>query len=399
MPQHDLQRYFLPLLHEHVRLTPSSRVLEQGYYDPSGALWAAGQAGSGGRVLALRPAIDLASELEALASEAGVGESNLEVRLGDTILPSERASFDICLVLAPFFLGNTPVRRAIATAAAALKPDGDLYLQVHRRHGGTTYLRMAEDAFHGIELLGMGGGQRRLYLCRGPKAPAGALVIGEQASSAAGDSGASTPASPDGAGAFSGAGTEADGSRLVSLDERGLSLRLRLVAGVFSARGIDPGSRLLVRTMDIAPGARVLDLGCGAGTLGLAVAAMDGRSRVTLVDTSRSAVDLSRENASRNALTNVDVRLGDGYAAVEGERFDSIISNLPAHRGVQHDTRAAERFIAGAPRHLRPDGDVWVVANKALPYEITASRAFREVRTVAVDGRYKVLRCSGPRQS
>jgi 16S rRNA G1207 methylase RsmC len=92
----------------------------------------------------------------------------------------------------------------------------------------------------------------------------------------------------------------------------------------------------------------------------------------------------------------VEVLLSDGYDALGGQRFDAILSNLPAHRGQQADSAVAERFIAGAPAHLREDGGAWLVANKALPYELPAARAFRRVRVAAGDGRYKVLHCDQP---
>ena len=343
-----------------------ARVLDLGYYDPSAALWAAGEVGAEGTVLALRPALDLASELERMARDGGFAQA-LSVRLGDELEAAERGTFDAALVLAPFFLGNAPVRRAVTVAAAGLRAEGVMYLQVHRRHGGATFVRFAGEAFGEVEMVGMGGGQRRLYVARGPRAVAAEGA--EQRATAAGN--------------------------VVELAARGATLRLRLTAGVFAARGIDAGSKLLVNTATPPAGARVLDVGCGAGVIGLAFAAADRRAQVVLVDVSKAAVELTRENAESNGLRNVDVRLSDGYDAVKGERFDTIVSNLPAHRGVEQDTAAAERFIAQAPQFLREGGELWVVANKALMYELPASRVFREVRVAAADGRYRVLACKG----
>jgi len=364
MPQHDLQRYFLPLINEHVALGPESSVLEQGYYDPSGALAAAVKAG---HVLALRPTIDLATELDGLAREQRL--ATLETKLGDAVTAEERGTYDAALILAPFFLGNEPVRQAILTAALALKPAGTLYLQVHKSHGAKTFLRFAEEAFGRVELLGLGGGQRRLYGATEPKAIEALASV------------------------------ESKEEQLTGLSARGVTLKLKFVAGVFSAKRVDAGTQLLIQTVDLPSGARVLDLGCGAGAIGLAVAAGDKRAKVVLVDSSKAAVDLAGENAALNDVKNVEIRLSDGYEAVTGERFDTILSNLPAHRGMQADTEAAERFIAQAPLYLREGGELWVVANKALPYELPASRSFREVRVAANDGRYKVLHCKGAQKA
>ena len=343
--------------------------MDLGYFDPAAALWASGEVGDSGGVVALRPALDLASELERLGRDAGVS-SRLTVRLGSELEGAERGTFDAALVLAPFFLGNAPVRSAVRTAAVGLKAEGIMYLQVHRRHGGATFVRFAEEVFEEVEMVGLGGGQRRLYVARRPRA-------GITESVEAGGSGAPAAGS------------------VVELVARGVTLRLRLTAGVFAARGIDAGSKLLVNSATPPAGGRVLDVGCGAGVIGLAFAAADRRAQVVLVDVSKAAVDLTRENAEANGLSNVDVRLSDGYDAVKGERFDTIVSNLPAHRGVAQDTAAAERFIGQAPGLLREGGELWVVANKALGYELPASRAFREVRVAATDGRYKVLQCRG----
>lgn len=360
MPPSDVQQYDLASLDRRATIPPDCDVLEQGYYDPAGAIWAARHAR---RVVALRPAIDQAAAVMLAAQKAGL--STVDARLAVRPEATEQGSFGAALLLAPFFLGNAPVRDALTVAAWALRSDGVLYFQAHRRHGAQTYVRFAQEVFGTVEQLGIGDGQRRLYQATMPQA---------------------------------GVSLDLDGDTLLhEVSHAGVTIHLRLAAGVFAAREIDPGSWLLLQAVEIPPGARILDMGCGAGTIGLALAASTPRAAVVLVDSSRPAVDLARENAARNNLANVDVRLSDGYAAVPGEHFDAVMSNLPAHRGHQADSATAERFIAGAAAHLRPDGVAWFVANRALPYELPAARAFREVRQESTDGRYKVLRCTGPR--
>ncbi len=362
MPASDTQRYHLPLLDRHVALSPGARVLELGYYDPGAALWAARR---GAGVVALRPTLDQVQEVEAAAREARV--TGLEVRLAIHPEPSEQGTFDVALLLAPYFLGNAAVREAFATVAAALKPEGILYVQVHRRRGGETFIRMAAELFKNVELLGMGGGQRRLYRAAGPQTSALAM-----------------PAAAD---------TQ---RQTLKLTLGGLVLHLRMAAGVFGSHRVDPASRLLLETVQLGRRARVLDLGCGAGVIGLTLAALHPDAQVTLVDISHPAVEVARENAQLNRLQNVTVLLSDGYSALEGQRFDAIVANLPAHRGHHADLATAERLIAGAPEHLRAGGAAWFVAGKALPLERTAARAFRQVRLAASDGRYKVLHCTEP---
>jgi SAM-dependent methyltransferase len=73
--------------------------------------------------------------------------------------------------------------------------------------------------------------------------------------------------------------------------------------------------------------ARALDVGCGAGTGALSLAAKV--DRVIGTDINPRAVALSRINAALNGLGNVEFREGDMFAPVAGETFDLIISQPP----------------------------------------------------------------------
>lgn len=70
-----------------------------------------------------------------------------------------------------------------------------------------------------------------------------------------------------------------------------------------------------------------LDLGCGCGVHALLAAAHS--SRVVATDISEAAVNYTRFNAVLNGIANVECRVGDLFAPVEGDRFDLIVSNPP----------------------------------------------------------------------
>jgi release factor glutamine methyltransferase len=75
---------------------------------------------------------------------------------------------------------------------------------------------------------------------------------------------------------------------------------------------------------------RVLDLCTGSGALAVSLAKELPAARVVATDLSDAAVALARRNAERNGFgARVAVRAGDLWAAVEGERFDLIVSNPP----------------------------------------------------------------------
>jgi release factor glutamine methyltransferase len=122
-------------------------------------------------------------------------------------------------------------------------------------------------------------------------------------------------------------------------------------------------------TSELVPqGAAVLDLGTGTG-IG-AVAAARWASRVVAVDINSEAVRCARVNALINdAEGRIDVREGDLFDPVSGERFDVVLFNPPYFHGEPDDwydhawrsTDVFDRFVGGLRHHLTPDGYALIV--------------------------------------
>jgi ribosomal protein L3 glutamine methyltransferase len=75
---------------------------------------------------------------------------------------------------------------------------------------------------------------------------------------------------------------------------------------------------------------RVLDLCCGGGCIGLAVAAWNPEARVDLVDIDDDALALARENCELLKLEDrVDMIRSDLFEALRGRQYDLIITNPP----------------------------------------------------------------------
>jgi len=138
----------------------------------------------------------------------------------------------------------------------------------------------------------------------------------------------------------------------------GSELELVSGSGVFAQGRVDIGTSVLFReTEPPAPG-RILDLGCGYGVIGLAIAATVPGAQVTGVDVNERAVLLANENAAALRLTN--------YRAVTADRaedeYDEIWSNPPIRIGKQ---ALHELLLTWLPR-LAPGGRAVMVVGKNL---------------------------------
>ena len=79
---------------------------------------------------------------------------------------------------------------------------------------------------------------------------------------------------------------------------------------------------------------------------------------------------------------------------ISGEPFDRVLLNPPFHRGHSLETRTAHTLILQAAEHLRPGGELRMVANRHLDYRPLLERLFRSSRVIASDRKFVVLAAS-----
>ncbi len=182
-----------------------------------------------------------------------------------------------------------------------------------------------------------------------------------------------------------------DHFREVAVTLKGVEQTLFSRPGVFSWEHLDEATQLLGDLMDIRAGESVLDLGCGAGALGLTAATLSGTGRVLMVDADAEAVRCAARGMAKAELGNAEVRASDVGGAVGDETFDVVVSNPPFHQGKATDLMVPRQFIADAYAHLHVGGRLMLVANRTLPYEQVIAERFGEVRTLHDGRRFKVL--------
>ncbi|WP_282700175.1 methyltransferase [Streptomyces sp. CC219B] len=165
-------------------------------------------------------------------------------------------------------------------------------------------------------------------------------------------------------------------------------------AGVFCADRLDIGTRFFLAHLPSSEGAqRVVDLGCGNGVVGTAVALANPQAEVLFVDESFQAVASAEATYRANGVPgHAEFRVGDGLAGVPADSVDLVLNNPPFHSHQATTDATAWRMFTGAKRALKPGGELWVVGNRHLGYHVKLRRLFGNSRVVAGDPKFVVLR-------
>jgi 16S rRNA (guanine1207-N2)-methyltransferase len=139
-----------------------------------------------------------------------------------------------------------------------------------------------------------------------------------------------------------------------------VDLSLRAVPGLFSASGLDDGTRLLLESVVLGDGERVLDLCCGYGAVG-AYAGRVADGEVWLSDDDRVATRCA-ECSLRASGVDGTVLTADCLEGVADRTFDAVLCNPPTHAG----EGVLAELLSGAYDVLAPGGRLNVVHHRAL---------------------------------
>jgi release factor glutamine methyltransferase len=151
-----------------------------------------------------------------------------------------------------------------------------------------------------------------------------------------------------------------------------MEIRIRTERDVYEPAA---DTELLVRSIRLRQGERVLEIGTGTGVV--AIHCAKHGCRVTATDVVEKALELARENVDQNAV-DVDLREGDMFEPAEG-RYDVIIFNPPylptapedltlsdldrALDGGPDGTEVTLRFLDQVNHYLAGNGRAYIVVS------------------------------------
>lgn len=156
-------------------------------------------------------------------------------------------------------------------------------------------------------------------------------------------------------------------------DLAGQPLKFNTTWGLFSPKGIDDGTRMLLDFLEVHDDDVALDLGCGYGPIGLTIALKAVKGSCTMVDKDFVAIEYAKKNARLNNISNVDIYLSDGCNHLKQESFTLVVTNLPAKTSKEH----YYLFFYDAYLRMKPGARIYVVVISGLRKFI--AKAFTEI--------------------
>ncbi|OCG07761.1 16S rRNA (guanine(1207)-N(2))-methyltransferase [Gilliamella sp. wkB178] len=170
---------------------------------------------------------------------------------------------------------------------------------------------------------------------------------------------------------------------------------IKSLPGVFSQKGLDAGSDLLLNALlehtDIIKGS-VLDVGCGSGILATVIGKLYPDIKLTLSDVSSVAIESSKATLACNQVEG-QVAASDVFSHLQ-DKYQLIVSNPPFHDGKETSYIAVNSLIKEAKKHLKLNGYLCIVANSFLPYQTLLDETFNKVEVIAQTTKFKVYLAS-----
>lgn len=170
--------------------------------------------------------------------------------------------------------------------------------------------------------------------------------------------------------------------------------RFRTSPGMFSHDRIDAGSQFLADILPAKLSGRAADFCAGWGYLSVELAAKaPGITAIELFEADYRALEAAKANMAALA-PQIDASFHWADLATEKveRRFDVIVMNPPFHQGRASEPGIGQAMVRAASDALKPNGQLFMVANRGLPYDEALAKGFRQVEVLTEDKTFRLWR-------
>jgi 16S rRNA (guanine1207-N2)-methyltransferase len=167
--------------------------------------------------------------------------------------------------------------------------------------------------------------------------------------------------------------------------------RFRTAPGMFSHDRIDAGSALLAQHLPTDLSGVAADFCAGWGYLSTEL--LDRCPKIASLDlfeADHASLEAAKLNLA-DARVPVTFHWQDLASEPVARVYDAIVMNPPFHQGKAADPAIGNAMIRAASAAMKPNGRLWLVANRGLPYEPALAAGFKQSGELLRDGKFKLL--------
>lgn len=170
-------------------------------------------------------------------------------------------------------------------------------------------------------------------------------------------------------------------------------IKFHSMSGIFGWDKIDQGSVLLKSCLPEKLEGKGADFGCGYGYLSqFILEKFKNIQKLNCIDADFRALQMCEKNCIdyKEKCEFIWADLARPYTDLKN--LDFIIMNPPFHEGKKEDVNIGHMFILNAAKILRKNGQLYMVANRHLPYEDILKKHFTNVVTLDQKNGFKIFK-------
>ena len=182
-----------------------------------------------------------------------------------------------------------------------------------------------------------------------------------------------------------------------SVDEHNVTLKN--LANVYSGESLDQGARFMLQNLPSDDTHKhAIDLGCGNGILSVKLAQLNPNLAITCVDESFMAVASARQNLIDNigGKRNFHCLANNSLDGMDAADYDLIVCNPPFHQQQAVTDHIAAQMFCDAKHILSTGGQLLVIGNRHLGYDVKLKRLFGKsnVSVVSANKKFVILQAT-----
>lgn len=166
-------------------------------------------------------------------------------------------------------------------------------------------------------------------------------------------------------------------------------------ANVFSREQLDIGTRFFLQHLPTQLAMRdIVDLGCGNGVVGLIAAERNPQASVHFFDESFMAVASARQNfiAAFGGKRVAHFNVQNGLEALAQASVDMVLCNPPFHQQQTVGDQLAVSLFRQAYKALKKQGELWVIGNRHLGYQVNLHQLFGNFSVMATNSKFVIIK-------